>query len=60
MREARDTLRRIAGELEVEWEDFYQRSVKWREEHEGQAPRSTKKDKNETAIYSWERAQKLR
>lgn len=60
VREARDALRRIAGELEVEWEDFYQRSVKWREEHDGQAPRGNKKDNNEKSIYQWERMQKLK
>ena len=60
VREARDALRRIAGELEAEWEDFYQRSVKWREEHENNEPKSSSKDKNERTIYDWERYQKLK
>lgn len=59
LREARDALRRIAGELEVEWEDFYQRSLKWREEHNGQSPKISK-DKVEVTIYAWERSQKLK
>lgn len=59
-REAREALRRIAGELEVEWEDFYQRSVKWREDHDGQAPKSNTKDKNEGNMYRWERTQILK
>ncbi len=60
VREARDALRRIAGELEVEWEDFYQRSAKWREEHNGQAPKPNLKNSEEYKTYAWERCQVLK
>lgn len=56
LRETREILRKIAGDLESEWEEFYQRSVKWREEHDGEAPK-VKKSKEENRLYLWERSQ---
>jgi len=57
IREASGILRKVAGSLEYEWEEIYQRSVKWREEHDGKKPRGGVKDKKERAIYAWERYQ---
>ena len=59
-REVSEILRKVAGGLEAEWEELYQRSVKWREEHEGRAPRGGNKNKEEKAIYNWERRQILK
>lgn len=59
-REIKEILRKVTGGLESEWEMLYQRSVKWREEHEGNAPKSSKKDENERNLYGWENYQKLK
>lgn len=59
-REVREILRKVTGGLETEWEECYQRSVRWREEHNGNPPIASRIDKNERNISSWERAQKLK
>ena len=59
-REVSEILRKVAGGLEAEWEEFYQRSVKWREVHEGRAPKGGNNNKEEHAIYTWERRQILK
>jgi len=59
-RDVREILEKVAGGLEADWEEHYLRSVRWREEHGGEAPRINGKDKIEATIYGWERYQKIR
>ena len=59
-REVREILRKITGGLESEWEELYQRSIRWREEHEGKGPKRAINNNEEKRIYEWERLQKLK
>jgi len=59
-RKVGEILEKIAGGLEANWEEYYQRSVKWREEYDGKAPRVATKNKEEKKIYNWERYQILK
>jgi len=59
-RDVREILRKVTGGLETEWEECYQRSVRWREEHDGNAPRRSRDDTEKTQIYNWEKYQKLK
>jgi len=59
-REVSEILRKVAGGLEAEWEELYQRSVKWREEHNGESPKFSRSNDEENRIAHWERNQKIK
>ena len=57
-REIRGCVNKIYTATENNWEQCYERSVKWRSEHEGKGPRSNEEmGSYEKRIYDWEKSQ---